>query len=667
MAFSPFVIAEIVCRFEGYGGYPPVLREPQTVDGRTYVASHPPGISTFFFKNLTVVGGMVEQVFVYPKPKGTIRIFALGGSAMRGYPQPPALAATSFLQAMLGDVWPRRNVEVLNFGTTAIASFPVMYILDEAVKYDPDLVIVYSGNNEFYGAHGVASVHAFGRSTGMMRLVRFARRSALVQWINDLTTREEAQQIEGSENRTLMEAVVADSQIDPDDARRSAAMRNLENHLTEMVEMCKSRNIPIILCTLPANERDLAPLGEDTAPRLASDQLARYEEHLAQAKKLLPQDPEAALAAATAAADLYDNRAALQYLMGRCLTALGRDDEAAAHYVRAKDLDTMPWRAPSAASDVVRRVAENSGAILSDLAKAFRDASPSGAIGWELMDDHVHPTLKGQALIARTWLQAMEKLPAPLTVEQRAISSLPPWNEYAVRLGANKYDAYAVDHRMLNLFDAPFYSRSNPAARSSRQQQCSDFEARLSDQELRAIEYWCDSAQHGVYTRPITGVVGAALMAKGDFAAADPLFMIARHNVSRFSLWNLELTWKAITCRQHEHSPLRHEDFALARQLLHDGQELARATGVISPQLHRHLGLAYNLVGDNDRAIEHLAAAAPYVHGAEWLMVAEGLADSYLKTGHADRARAFLAQPTSDPLVLRERGRILKKFGLAAE
>jgi lysophospholipase L1-like esterase len=262
----PLLVGEAVCRFKGYGGYPPVLQVLAKIGERTYIGTNQAGLSTFFLQNRTVPGSMEEQVFTMPRGPNTVRIFALGESAMRGYPQPTTLAATSFLQAMLSDAWPGRQVEVLNLGTTALASFPLMYFADEVLQYQPDLVIVYAGNNEFYGAHGVASVHAFGQSTTAMRLLRMARRSALAQWLTDLATRPSAAPLRGSERLpTLMEQVIADNQIGPADARRGRAARNLENHLTYVVQQCRARGVPVLLCTLPANERDLAPIGDDVA------------------------------------------------------------------------------------------------------------------------------------------------------------------------------------------------------------------------------------------------------------------------------------------------------------------------------------------------------------------------------------------------------------------
>ena len=80
-----------------------------------------------------------------------------------------ALGLAAFLQLMLQDAWPDRRVEVINLGTTAIASFPVLGITTEALDYEPDLVVVYTGHNEFFGTYGVASVAAPAAGRGCSR------------------------------------------------------------------------------------------------------------------------------------------------------------------------------------------------------------------------------------------------------------------------------------------------------------------------------------------------------------------------------------------------------------------------------------------------------------------------------------------------------------------
>ena len=55
---------------------------------------------------------------------------------------------------MLADAWPEREVEVVNLGITSIASFAVAQVVEDALVLSPDLVVVYTGHNEFYGLYG---------------------------------------------------------------------------------------------------------------------------------------------------------------------------------------------------------------------------------------------------------------------------------------------------------------------------------------------------------------------------------------------------------------------------------------------------------------------------------------------------------------------------------
>lgn len=651
LSLSPILIGEAICRLAGYGGYPPVLKKMKEYRGTQYVGTFQPGINTFFWQNLSTTGSMEEHVFVTPKPKGRTRIMTFGGSAMRGFPQPKPLVSTSFLEAMLKDLWPGRDLEVLNFGTTAVASFPVMYILDEALEYEPDLVIIYSGNNEFYGACGVASLHAFGQSTWTMKAARAFRKTGLGQWFADVRTRQapEAAPADDDRAKSLMECVIADGRIGPDDARRAAAADNLRNHLTTMVAACTARDVPVIICTLPANERDMAPLGRDLEPTLDAAALKRFEASLADAVRLMPTSPAEAIKPLEDAVSLDPQHARAHHLLGRCLTALGRDDDALSHYKRALELDPMPWRAPGTLSDVVRRVANDGGAILCDLEADFREASPGGATGWELMDDHVHPTLRGQALIAESLIKRMSQLTGPLRVDRATAAQQPTWDVYAKRLGENEYDRFGVEHRMRTLFRAPFYAESNPEALARSERLCAEYEKGFSESEIEAIRYWQKPETHSGGFRPITGFVGAVLMSEGQFEKADRILSIARRSVAEYSLWNLELTWRELMARRRLRSELSADDIALAKAMIDDGETMYRATGVRNAELSRHLGLVYHLVGDHTRAIPDLNTALKSVVDMSGFEVVQALVDSLVRTGQTDSAIRVLKSPVKDP------------------
>jgi hypothetical protein len=597
LGLLPFLIAETAARLAGYGGHPPILKPLESYNGRTFVASYQPGVDSFFRRGKSVTGGMHEQVFLSPAQTGTFRIFCVGGSAMQGYPQPRMLSASSFLQAMLSDAWPEREVEVINLGTTAIASFPVMHILKEALKHDPDLVIIYSGNNEFYGACGVASLHAFGRSTTAMRLVRAIRASAAVQWLEHRIARAADTGASTEEDRrTLMEQVVVEKQIGADNLLRRAASANLNRHLRSMIHLCRQEGVPVLVSTLPANERDLWPIGGDLQPSLPFAGQLRFQQLIENAEAGMETDPEQAIALLQEAHALYSQHARSCFLLAKAFDAAGRTADARASYAQSRELDTMPWRAPTRFNTVIREAAAGEGAILSDLQRAFADHSPGGAIGWDLMDDHVHPSLQGQALAAETWMRSMTELSEPLRVDPAVFEQLPDWTVYAERLGANRFDAYATARKMANLFEAPFYRRSNPQGLQRFEEKIHEIVDPMKGAELTAIRYWRDPETHQQSLRPITGIAGAGLMTEGRYEEADRLLCIARRNVSLYSIWRLELTWKALECRIKIHGRLRPEDLSLAEELINDATNLRRATGVSTPKLEQYIRMSSNLV-----------------------------------------------------------------------
>jgi tetratricopeptide (TPR) repeat protein len=91
------------------------------------------------------------------------------------------------------------------------------------------------------------------------------------------------------------------------------------------------------------------------------------------------------------------------------------------------------------------------------------------------------------------------------------------------------------------------------------------------------------------------------------------------------------------------------EDLDLARELIKNGELLYRVTGFDHPLLHRHLGLAYNLLNQHEAAIPHLEKAVQYVDDPEGVVVVRALVESLVKTGQTDRAVRLLETPVRNP------------------
>ena len=347
---------------------------------------------------LAAAGQMGEHFFVEPAPANRYRIVFVGASTVQGFPHPRRLAAASFLQAMLADAWPEREVEVVNLGITSIASFAVAQVVEDALVLSPDLVVVYTGHNEFYGLYGAGRYH---------RLQYFLRQLHLTHLVDGLLGGIGAR----DEPTDLIKMAAARGEVPLHGPGRAMAEQNLRDNLRRVGRVCERAQVPLVLCTIVANDAGFAPVGSTEG---GEGWKARVE----QAAQLLtrgyvaPDDAEDALQQLEQAAALASEHAWLWYLQGRALERLGRDAQAQRAFRKARDLDTMPWRAPTAHNAVIRAVAKEHGAVLADVEAAFAAAAPAQGVGWEWMVDHVHFSVAGQALLARTVLHSVAELQA---------------------------------------------------------------------------------------------------------------------------------------------------------------------------------------------------------------------------------------------------------------
>lgn len=618
---------EGVLRLVGFGGYPHTFRRVGTLaDGSTLMVTDNPGPASYFFANRSRPGTLHQCTLVMPKPKGVFRVMLAGESAMKGFPQPKALSSASFLEAMLGDVWPERKVEIVNLGTTAVASYPVLGMLTESLDYEPDLCVIYVGNNEFFGAYGVASLHSVGRSPSAIRMLRGLRSLAIAQCLDSLMAGSDA-----TADKTLMEAMMGRTSIAPDDPIRKDAARILGVFVGQMIDRCRKRGVPVVVCTLPDNERDLAPLGKFDAPSLSETDRKKRDALIAAG------DP----ASIDAAVKLDPTSATARYKFAQAQLAAGDLKEAQGSFQLAIDLDPMPWRPPSESQDALRRAAQEHGAALCDLQGAFR-AADGGPVGWDLMDDHVHPSLKGQDLVARTIVKTLTTLQGPCAVKPESYAALPPFEQYAERLGANEYDRYGVAHQMRVLASISFFKETNPLFLTRCETTCRGIIAAQPRPVQEIMTEWQKKEYHVGEQRPITGMVGRVLVQLQDYAKAERCFDAASRSVSLYSSWNIEFTYFMLICRERTRGRLDPADLETALAAIRRGELLLGQGRSVTGQAERYVGRLHQLRQEFDQAIPFLITAREKLTGTDLVANDLALVESYIKTNNAEKARAVI-------------------------
>lgn len=628
-------LAEFTLRYFGWGGYPPFFREVGALpSGEQVCLVEPAASKPYFFANPTRPGYAEQSNFLMPKPADTIRVFIIGESAAKGYPQPRNLSMGAFLEAMLSDVWPDKKIEVIDTGTTAVASFPLVYLVRDALAFSPDLFVFYTGNNEFFGAYGTASINAAGSlPPWALRLMRAARGLALVQLLDGWLYGK------ADENRTLMEQMIGRTFIPADSPLRESAARNLATNLGTMLDEVRAAGVPALVCTTASNESGLAPLGEDDTSGLDEVQLKELRRLLAEAVMAAERDdPTRAVNLLREATQLAPRHARARFLLGKVLADAGQPELARTAFLEARDLDTMPWRPVSLTEQAIRNTALTKGAVLCDVAEIFRKETPDGATGWDLLDDHVHLSLAGQARAARSMIGAMANLPVPLQLAPDDLARVGDDEDYAEKLGANFYDDYRVNHTLKVLFGVPFMRKTNPEAFTRFEQACREAEDEMPPAVLKSAREWQTFKPHAGGLRPLTGMVARVLLRENNAEEALPLYELASRQVPDYTSWYLEYVYFTLACRQKLHGSLTESDRAEAAEAMAQGRFLLAHGFSESGLTERYVGRLHQMRGEWAEAIPYLVSARPKMSAEDLVATDQALIVSYVQTGQTREA-----------------------------
>ncbi len=580
---------------------PPFTLELARVDDRSLHAINPAYARRFF---AGVAGDvplrgirMTPRPYIEPAPETALRVLFAGGSTVQGYPHPKRLSAVSYLQEMLRDLHPERQIEVINAGITAASSFAVARTVEDGVSaLSVDLVVVYTGHNEFYGVYGAASLDQGGGSLWSKRVHYALMHLRLTRLVSGVLT---AVRGGGSEPAALVEVMGRAGAVGAHDPARQRAAANLEGNLRDLADFCRRRGVPLVLCTLASNERGFAPARGE--PPLENPDRTRYQDLLEAGSR--QHSAAAALEALQQARLLWDDDAYLHFLRGHHLESLGDGVAARTAYQQARDLDPRPWRAVADLNGVVRRVAGETGAMLARVDESFGTHSPTAGVGWELMADHVHPTTAGQLLLARAVISAMAQASEPWGTAP--VGQLRTDGQYRRHLGDLPAERLAVVRNMAALFGAPPMDRGNESRKSELDRQAEILWAQLSDPERRGIGSWLQGEGHDLM--PLN--VAEALFAARDYRRAREYYGAARLE-EPYTVWgDLWATLRWTRCAQLTGLPLGPMEQAALHRVLDRLPFLTQAPD-FSPGLQAFItGYAHHLLGERVEALAALETA----------------------------------------------------------
>lgn len=207
-----------------------------------------------------------------------------------------------------------------------------------------------------------------------------------------------------------------DKQVRESSPLMKYSYENFEQNLRDTIAVARNSGARVIVSTVATNLKDCGPFSSLHREDLAPDDLRSWTVLVQQGADLESARSYAeALKAYQAATKIDDRFAELEFRIARSLWMQGDYAGAREHFLRARDLDTLRFRADSRINDINRSVASSSpGAELVDAEAIFSKESPNGIIGSDLVYEHVHMTPLGNYLLARAlFLQIASKMTLP--------------------------------------------------------------------------------------------------------------------------------------------------------------------------------------------------------------------------------------------------------------
>ena len=278
------------------------------------------------------------------------------------------------------------------------------------------------------------------------------------------------------------------------------------------------------------------------------------------------------------------------------------------------------------------------------------------------MDDHVHPTLQGQDLIARSIAGRLTTVDGPMHVDAARFAALPDWQTYARRLGDTEYDHYAVAHTIRVLNNIPFFKETNPEALARYNKIVSDLEAGFPPEILETCRNWQKPETHIGGQRPISGMVGRVMIKRGRFAEAEKLCAAAIRHVAPYTSWNLEFTYFMLVSRERVHGKLSDADRRIALDAIERGKFLLSHGTVTTGLTERFMGRLHQLRGEWAEAIPFLVHARQKLAGNDLVAADQALIESYVRTGDRTSATKIIEQGEAQPAFADQYRRMRQAF-----
>jgi tetratricopeptide (TPR) repeat protein len=406
------------------------------------------------------------------KASDTIRIFALGESATLGTPE-SAYGFVRIFERMLLIAFPDKEFEVLNAAMPGINSHLIRSIAADCAKLDPDLFLVYMGNNELVGLHAPGpDSQGLTEHLAVLRLIQWVRSSRTGQLIAPMTQFLAPKQPKGDQDMDFFRG----HRLRGTDPGRQAVYENFRSNLEDILDHAANANVKTVLSTVAVNLRECPPLGSLHREGLSKAQLDAWGQAYDLGVALFDEGKiEQAIIEFSKAEAIDPEFAELIYRMAICFERIENATKGKNYYSNARDLDALPFRTDSSLNEMIRKVGRDhiDGEIaLLEADRLLGESVEAGVPGLETFHEHVHFRFSGDYRLAALFFDQVQTLLGPeLGLDEGEVVEVPSLEECAAALAYNRVNEGLLESSIMDMTShAPFLDQIDHDARREESQ-----------------------------------------------------------------------------------------------------------------------------------------------------------------------------------------------------
>lgn len=372
---------EIILRFSGFFFYPGDLKYYINEDYRVFV---PQARGSRFITNPRKNGIFIEQSFSASKASNAFRIFILGGSSVNW------LGEFTDLKSRLSARFPGRRIEIINAGGLSYGSNRLLLVFQEILSYTPDLIIVYSGNNEFEEEF----LKVIGNRVKLNSLNELFLHSRVYQLLSFVVYNAKKAVIFNLKNYRIHppfpSQTILSWGISFDNQQNQEIYKNYYLNIEWMIKMAELKGVKIMLSTVVYNQIGIPPFYSPTYGGDYSVFKKNIDEETIDRIQPNERDPF------------------LAYAKGEKLYLEGDFITSKQFLERAFVLDAQPHRANVYINEMIRKLFLIYKVPLIDIEKKVLQDSEGGVASLALFSDHCHFNKMGQDILVNEFFKSIE-------------------------------------------------------------------------------------------------------------------------------------------------------------------------------------------------------------------------------------------------------------------